>query len=246
MARQGGSVVLFGGTDPEGNLLDDTWTWDGTTWTQQRVTGPSARYGAAMAAQGSLAMLFGGQDPAWFGDTWAWTGAGWLLQQATGPSARTGSSAATVAATQTVALFGGEGAPNGLLSLGDTWVWNGVRWSMAATAGPSARVFATAATAAGEVVLFGGYDEQFNPLGDTWTWDGTSSTQHDTTGPMTAPSARASAAMGSVGDTAVLFGGLGGANAVLDDTWIWDGASWTLANVQNGPPARFAAAMSGF
>jgi hypothetical protein len=30
-----GTVVLFGGADANGNYLNDTWTWDGITWTQQ-------------------------------------------------------------------------------------------------------------------------------------------------------------------------------------------------------------------
>jgi hypothetical protein len=43
-----GTVVLFGGG---GNHdLGDTWTWDGTTWTQQApATHPAARLSASMA-----------------------------------------------------------------------------------------------------------------------------------------------------------------------------------------------------
>ena len=33
------SVLLFGGSGAHG-ALDDTWTWDGTTWTEQQ---PAAR-----------------------------------------------------------------------------------------------------------------------------------------------------------------------------------------------------------
>src|ERR1700749_1811013 len=29
-----GNVVLFGGLDTSGDNLNDTWTWDGSTWTQ--------------------------------------------------------------------------------------------------------------------------------------------------------------------------------------------------------------------
>jgi len=47
MATLGGTVVMFGGEDATGHL-DDTWTFDGTTWTQispwkqQNVAGPGA------------------------------------------------------------------------------------------------------------------------------------------------------------------------------------------------------------
>ena len=30
-----GSVALFGGLGSGGTFLADTWTWDGTDWTQQ-------------------------------------------------------------------------------------------------------------------------------------------------------------------------------------------------------------------
>src|SRR5438105_2716674 len=44
-----GEVVLFGGNGATGDV-GDTWTWDGTTWTQQHpATSPSARYGMGMA-----------------------------------------------------------------------------------------------------------------------------------------------------------------------------------------------------
>jgi hypothetical protein len=44
------SIVLFGGGPPMGlDVLGETWTWDGTSWTQRDVEGPSPRYLAAMA-----------------------------------------------------------------------------------------------------------------------------------------------------------------------------------------------------
>jgi hypothetical protein len=57
--------VLFGGAmDTRGTMiLGDTWTWDGTTWTQLTLaTSPSARWGAAgTGGSGGLPMLiFGG------------------------------------------------------------------------------------------------------------------------------------------------------------------------------------------
>ena len=43
------SVVMFGG-QADGGALADTWTWDGSNWTQQHpATSPSARAGALMA-----------------------------------------------------------------------------------------------------------------------------------------------------------------------------------------------------
>jgi hypothetical protein len=68
MALLGGKVILYGGSGSGGPLLSvlfggagaipngpgflgDTWTWDGTSWTQVATTGntPSARYGYVLA-----------------------------------------------------------------------------------------------------------------------------------------------------------------------------------------------------
>jgi hypothetical protein len=63
-----GTAVLFGGFSPSvrcDGLLGDTWTWDGTTWTQQvPATRPSVRADGAMAydAATGTAVLFGGYD----------------------------------------------------------------------------------------------------------------------------------------------------------------------------------------
>lgn len=72
-------MVLFGGLNSAYNDLSDTWTYDGgsTTWTQQSLSGPSGRYGAAVALDGATGqvVLFGGASFAMQGrmsDTWAY------------------------------------------------------------------------------------------------------------------------------------------------------------------------------
>jgi hypothetical protein len=49
MTPVNGSLILFGGVDGDGNDLQDTWAWDGVSWTQRHVSGPSARNSATMA-----------------------------------------------------------------------------------------------------------------------------------------------------------------------------------------------------
>jgi hypothetical protein len=58
--------------------------------------------------------------------------------------------------------------------LGDTWDWDGVRWTRRAQSGPEPRVhFAMGFDAKRRaVVLYGGAAEH-GPLGDTWLWSGT-------------------------------------------------------------------------
>lgn len=80
-----GLVLLFGGVkDLQANDADDTWTWDGSTWTQQQpVASPSARDSAQMvydSSQNQL-VLFGGLqgffDGTSVGGTWTWDGNAW-------------------------------------------------------------------------------------------------------------------------------------------------------------------------
>jgi hypothetical protein len=71
-----GKVVLFGGADPTGNPLNDTWVWDGSDRTEEPNTGqPAPRFNHAMtydSSHGEL-VLFGGENNAgYFGDTFVW------------------------------------------------------------------------------------------------------------------------------------------------------------------------------
>jgi hypothetical protein len=68
-----GVTVLFGGYD-DYQSQDDTWEWDGASWTQVADTNPWGRYDHAIAYDSArgVTVLFGG----WYGydDTWEWTG----------------------------------------------------------------------------------------------------------------------------------------------------------------------------
>ncbi|HEY8089867.1 MAG TPA: hypothetical protein VIF09_18530 [Polyangiaceae bacterium] len=93
-----GKVVLFGGDtipEPYGDWfsVDETWTWDGTDWTQEHpAQSPDARSFAGMASAGGQVVLFGGGN---FGGsyaqpvgTWTWDGASWTNRTGSGPGAR--------------------------------------------------------------------------------------------------------------------------------------------------------------
>ena len=80
-----GQIVLFGGqtqiSSGEMPYLNDTWLWNGTTWSQDLPSMvPSAREFVAMAydAARSQVVLFGGEGVggigplATLGDTWVW------------------------------------------------------------------------------------------------------------------------------------------------------------------------------
>ncbi len=116
-------LVLFGGQDASNTALNDTWTWNGTTWTQANPsTSPPARGAAAMAENGSNeVVLFGGQSTSGsaLGDTWIWNGTTWTqANPSTSPPARYLASMAYDSSAGVDLLFGGANTS----ALGDSWI----------------------------------------------------------------------------------------------------------------------------
>jgi hypothetical protein len=131
MAALKETAVLFGGS-AGGAPLGDTWTWDGSTWTQVNAVGPSARVHAAMAAVAGRVVLFGGNDGTRdLDDAWLWDGSAWAQVTVPGPPARSAAAAGVLDGRMIV--FGGL---SGGVSLADTWTWDGVSWTMAPSSGP--------------------------------------------------------------------------------------------------------------
>ena len=75
-----GRVVLHAGYSAGWGRLDDTWEWDGNTWSQVALLGtrPPARSLGSMAYHAATrrVVLFGGRDPDGraLGDTWLFDG----------------------------------------------------------------------------------------------------------------------------------------------------------------------------
>ncbi len=253
-----GQLVLFGGGDgdPYGSgVLGNTWTYNGTTWTEQSpATSPPARAYGSMAydaATGQL-VLFGGTSAVNYpssdlADTWTWDGITWTQQSpATSPSARAYGSMAYDAGTGQLVLFGGytnSGFSN------DTWTWDGTTWTQLSPAtSPPVRAYGSMAYDAGtgQLVLFGGIHAFINYLSDTWTWDGTTWTQLF---PATSPPARNAASMAYDASTGelVLFGGYyetDGGESYLGDTWSWNGSNWMQPSPVTSPSGRDGASMA--
>jgi galactose oxidase-like protein len=214
------------------HLFADTWTWDGTEWTQVADTGPAARSGHALVYDDvrKRAVLFGGRGAANpLGDTWEWDGTEWTQVQDVGPSARRAHAMAFDPTASRVVLFGGAGT-NGA-GLNDTWLWDGTDWTQAADTGPDPRA-QSAMVAAATIVLFGGVNSidptQANRIryGDSWRWDGHAWTKAQDIGP--APRWGHGMAFQSDIGQIVLFGGssvFGPAEdgslqaGVMRDTW---------------------------
>ena len=230
-------ITLFGGSGARG-FVGDTWTWDGNAWRKQPVTGPSPRYGPAMALLRGKNVLFGGAgyvDGSFmaFDQTYEWDGTSWTVRNVPGPSPRWVHTMATL--NDKIVLFGGF---NGREYLGDTWEWNGDTWTQRMVQGPPKRGRHAMATVKGKVVLFAGQNND-ETLNDTWEWDGNAWTKHDVS---PSPGARTGHAMASLPDKAVLVSGAHLGEYFLE-TWEWDGRSWTERKV-NGPSRRAVAAMA--
>src|SRR5262245_1682364 len=156
-------------------------------------------------------------------------------------------------ARKRVILYGGADAD---AVRGDTWEWDGVRWSRAASDGPGPRTFPAMAydrrrrrvvLFGGNRVLFGRSAEENVFLGDTWQWDGRTWTRTDVAG----PPARSEAAMAfdSRRGRVVLFGGhrgVGAARRRFGDTWEWDGRAWVEAKVSGPSPSPRNGAVAAY
>ncbi len=226
MAYDGTNVTMFGGrgqSETDG-VFEDTWSWNGTVWTQVTGTSPFGRFGHKMAyLAGTGAVLFGGSNVLNFlNETWVFTGTWTQQSPAHSPSVRV--SHAMAGGPSYVLLFGGSGTN---AALGDTWKYDGADWTLQSPAThPSVRSGAVLAydTANSNFVLFGGANESGLVGPETWTYNGTTWTQ---AAPAHTPSARVGAQMcyDSQAGAVLLFGGFGNTNA-NGETWKWTGTDW--------------------
>jgi hypothetical protein len=233
---QRGRTVLFGGSD--GGPLGDLWEWDGGVWHQRHSpgapAGPEARSDHTMAyhaptgrtiVSGGFTSPSGGTP---FYDTWSWDGQQWRFETGPGPS------------TGITSVLVYDAAQREPLRMGfDTqlWGWDGDRWRPRS---PSVQVdnehYAGAYDSTRqEVVVFGWWGLEAR----TSVWDGQTWTMHVHPPGSEAPTRRVYHAMGHdpVRGRTVLFGGrdAGPPWANYNDTWEWDGASWTRVQGAGGP-----------
>lgn len=126
-------AVLFGGAGTN-SLFRDTWTFNGTSWTQNSpATSPPARSQACMtyATTGGLYVLFGGQNGAqYLNDTWVYNGTTWTQVSGNGPAGRVGAEMAFDATSGKVIMFGGNSAGTNYPS-NETWSFDavGLTWT---------------------------------------------------------------------------------------------------------------------
>lgn len=122
-----------------------------------------------------------------------------------------------------------------------TWEHDGATWSLRSAGGPIPRQRFDLAfdPVRGRTVLYGGGRNSGNPLEDTWEWDGQRWIEFlGAAGP--GPRYAHSLCWHGAIQRVVLYGGIlvspgGTSTQSPTDTWLWDGASWTQAQMVNDP-----------
>ena len=232
-----GTMVLFGGIlgSQIGSVnSNETWTWDGQTWTQQfPPVSPSARgwntNGMVFDSKLGKVVMFGGYTAQFVynNETWEWDGRSktWTQQfPIHSPSPRETTLAYDISANE-VMLFGGASA--GYQYYGDTWAYNGVDWveQQPATFPPARADHGLAFDPILKaVVLFGGLagsceDCGEGRLNDTWLWGG-----HNWVAVQTARTAKPASGTSFVYDRTIggmlLFGGWESPSTFTNGTWF--------------------------
>jgi hypothetical protein len=233
-ARQ--RIVLFGGQGRE-----DTWVFDGAGWTQlttNQLTPPRDQFSYAFDAARGDVVVFGGIPAfSWstqLNTTWRLRGNTWSQVPTTiAPPGRIFAAMAFDQARGEIVLFGGFDILTSTF-LGDTWCWNGAAWQQRfpATSPPPLWMYSMVDDPVRQrIVLVDTWHRS------TWEWDGTNWQQH----PAPTFAQRFGAALAYRPDVqrVVLFGGDQDVNQpTLNDTWQYDGSSWTPLAVTGAPPGR--------
>lgn len=245
------AILVSGGRDANGAVLNDLWYFRNGQWTSL-PTGVAARHSAATAsaptsgAGGSL-VAFGGLDGSGLllGDLVESAFGGSLTSAAVWerPAPRWGAAMAYDRANQRTLLFGGD------LYRDDLWRYDGTTWQPMVPVGPTpgprrgAAVCFDEANAA--MILFGGY----RAPADTWKLSAAGWSLRSSTGP--AKRDRAAMAYVASAQRCLLFGGFDDGwsvfppmPALYGDTWLYDASADQWTPVPSGPPARYHHAMA--
>ncbi|MFN9947200.1 MAG: hypothetical protein ACK56S_10160 [Planctomycetota bacterium] len=254
MAGDGlGNVVLFGGTAAFAPT-NQTWRFDGFTWTQLApAAAPTARSLASLVhdpVRGRYVLYGGWTSAVSIGtasnQTWEFDGANWTqVVPPTSPPGLWKHGACFDAARNRVVVYGG--ARNGFpIAENATWEFQGANWTQVATTsnpGPLERPAMCYATAFGYTVLFGGVDPQTGGSDATWSYNGASWQVLPIVGPRPPARGGAQLAYDSIRNVCVLTGGLDPVTGTpCTDTWELDGGTWTLLPGSFAPGRDFGLA----
>jgi len=240
-----GVVVLFGGSN--GNALGETWEWNGTVWTQRIVSGPSPRSNHAMAYDpvSATTVLLGGQSGnsidgfTYLAETWEWDGASWIRRQVTQPGPLSDHSMTYDSTRGAITLIGGW---DGSAINGETWEWNAGAWTLRFPATPVRQSNPMAFDSARGVSVMFGAGTSGDQVSETWEWNGSVWSRRVVGGPRLRVGHKL--VYDSARGVTVMFGGrfnVAPNFGSTDETWEWNGLTWTQRHVSGPSPRSFHA-----
>lgn len=218
------SLVVFGGKNNQGELLNDLWVWSGTSWTLLSNEGPSPRQSHRIVFNSDTGdiFLFGGSNAAGqsLNDTWIFNKGKWTkLDMQDAPSPRLQHTLAYDQDRKKIILFGGFNRTEaGKIIYGDTWEWSATQgWRLKGKNEEMARDHHAMVydLESKTTLLFGGYNQGY--LGDTWSWNGEKWILRTTDGPSRA--GKPGLMYNNLEKCVVLFGGGDKNNMHLMDFW---------------------------
>lgn len=224
-----GKVVLFGGYS-WAVAPNDTWEWDGLNWTRTpgSPAGPVARYSNGMCAtrQGTV-IMHGGQGISRLNDTWEWDGARWTQLPGQGslpPMAI--NYLAEDPVNQTAVHLGWH---TDQVSWQWTSHWTPTGWTRAwERVTPGYIAFACWDRRRDErVVLAAGWSGMV-----TWIVNASDEARQLSSGGAPPRRYGGSFVYHEADAVSVLFGG----NSNQNDTWLWNGTTWTQDTRSPAPP----------
>jgi len=246
-------VVMFGGYTANGEL-NETWEWDGTSWTQMfPAHSPLPRFDAAAAYDPvrHRIVMFGGFSLNYGGalqDTWEYDGVDWTQKSPTTlPTDRAGAAMAYDAVNGKMVMFGGaigfnlDNSPSSPLN--ETWTYDGTNWTLLApTTKPSARAGARMVfdSAHNIVLMFGGRDGTKGASNHMWKWSGSNWTDAGAAaGPFPDYDTAGLAFDANLGKVVAWDGSSG-------STWEWSGTAWTTVSGTTPPVPASSPTFRGY
>lgn len=247
-------TVMFGGQTGASTVDNSTYTWSGTAWSKVSSTAnpPSSSYGALVSDGHGHNVLFGGtktgtksNDPTTYvADTWIFDGTSWRVE-----SPRLGSVVAFDTRRHRVVMFGGIPIVAG--GQDDTFELTEHGWILRATTIGTSAPLEKAAMAYDEVrhetVLAGGTRSSTTLDPSTWIWDGSAWTARTVATQMTPENDRVMIFDPDHAEV-VAFGGSHpnpsntSMTVYANETWTWNGTTWTNENPAQSPSPRDRAA----
>lgn len=240
-------ALMFGGTSAwtqqnGWNNLGDTWEWDGNDWVEIFPSNaPPARRDAGLAydeARGVM-VLFGGVRQVdgtrqeFFNDTWEWNGQDWVERTPELPPPGRGSvNTYYDPLRQKVVIHGGYAVDENGSNIfpDDTWEWDGENWNqvfLERSRGSSA-----------SAIIFEPLQQVPMLMGGEGLWLLKDNRWFQPSYPQS-PSGRWGSGMAfdAASQQVILFGGYKDKDK-FNETWVFDGLTWSKLVTENQPSVR--------